>query len=295
MPIDPKRRALWQIHFCVLLWGFTAILGKVITLPATALVVWRMGLVTLMIALWPKLWSVLRRLAPRMLAIYSGIGCIVALHWLTFYASIKMANASVAVACVALSAVFAAILEPFITGRKHDYSELALGVLAVPGVVLIVGGVPEAMLLGLAIGIVSAFLSSLFAALNKRYIEDADPVAMTFVEMGTGAVFLLCAGLLVFGPSDTLSWPSGIDFTWLLVLAAVCTLLPYVLWLHTLRHLSAFATQLALNLEPVYAIVLAALWFAEYEELTASFYLGTAIVLVTVFLQPQLERIFARR
>ncbi len=145
-----ERKAFWQIHFCVLLWGFTAILGKLITLPAQALVVWRMLLVSLFLAILPKVWRGIRALPPKLMLTYAGIGVIVALHWLTFYAAIKLSNASVAVSCLALGSIFTAVVEPMITGRKHEISELILGIMVVPGVVLLVGGVPPGMHLGIA-------------------------------------------------------------------------------------------------------------------------------------------------
>lgn len=273
------------------LWGFTAILGKLITLSATPLVVWRMGLSTLMLALLPSAVAGLRRLDRRALGRHTLAGVVIALHWLTFYASIKLANASVAVACLALGAVFAALIEPMVTARRHERSELLLGVAAIPGVLLLIGGVPQGMLTGVVIGVVSAALTALFSSMNRRFIRrDEDPEMVSLLQLGSGTLFLAIAGVLVFGPAETLLVPEASDLGWLLLLAGVCTVLPFLLWLRTLHHINAFGTQLALNMEPVYAIALAALLFSEHEELTARFYLGAAIILVTVFLQPWLNR-----
>ena len=290
-----QRRAFWQIHFCVLLWGFTAILGKLITLPAQALVVWRMALVTLFLALLPKVWRGLQQMPRKLLFTYAGIGMIVALHWLTFYGAIKLSNASVAVSCLALGSIFAAIIEPFISKKKHDISELILGVIVVPGVILLVGGVPVSMHLGIIVGIISSFLTALFTVLNKRYVSDAEPESVTFIEMGTGAVFLSIASILYFGFDQTMMKPDWYDFSLLLILAFACTLLPFILSLHALRHISAFASQLALNMEPVYAIVIAALWLKEYQELTTQFYLGVSIILLAVFIQPIIQGVKSKR
>ncbi|MBP6299722.1 MAG: DMT family transporter [Arenimonas sp.] len=284
-----ERRAFWQIHFCVLLWGFTAILGKLITLPAQALVVWRMGLVALCLALIPKVWRGISVLPTRLILIYAGIGIIVAVHWLTFYAAIKLSNASVAVSCMALGSIFAAVVEPLMTGRKHEISELILGIMVVPGVVLLVGGVPSGMHLGIAIGIFSSFLTAVFATLNKRYVHHAEPESVTFIEMSVGGAFIALAGIAYFGIDRTLMLPDLRDFTLLVILALACTLLPFILSLHALRHISAFATQLALNMEPIYAIVIAALWLKEYQELTTQFYIGVCIILAAVFVQPLLQ------
>jgi drug/metabolite transporter (DMT)-like permease len=248
-----------------------------------------MALVALFLAILPKVWRGVRALPPRLLAIYAGIGSIVALHWLTFYAAIKLSNASVAVSCLALGSIFTAIVEPMLTGRKHEISELILGIMVVPGVVLLVGGVPSGMHLGIAIGIISSFLTAVFATLNKRYVHDAEPESVTFIEMSVGGLFMMLAGIAYFGVDGTLMWPDLRDFTLLLILALACTLLPFILSLHALRHISAFATQLALNMEPVYAILLAALWLKEYRELTPQFYLGFLIILMAVFVQPLLQ------
>ena len=282
-----ERRAYFQLHGCVILWGFTAILGRIITLPAGELVAWRMACVTVLLATFHQTWKGLRVMRSRSIIIYLGIGCIVAAHWLAFYSSIKMANASVAVACLGLSSVFAAILEPFITRRPHERYEILLGALAIPGVVLIVGGVPIDFRLGIVIGVASAFLSSIFTTLNKRFAEADNAFTVTAIEMTAGAV-LLGFPILVGNGFTT---PTGEDLLWIIVLAAVCTLLPFVLWLHSLRNVSAFSTLLILNLEPVYAILLAAFLFHEYEDLTLLFYLGTAIVLLTVILQPRLRQL----
>ena len=285
-----ERKAFWQIHFCVLLWGFTAILGKLITLPAQALVVWRMVLVSLLLAVLPRVWRGLRVLPPRLIAIYAGIGVIVALHWLTFYGAIKLANASVAVSCLALGSIFTAIIEPMVTGKPHARGEILLGLMVIPGVYLLIGGVPLSMHLGIAVGILSSLLTALFATLNKRYVHEADPESVTFIEMSVGALALAGVSSLYFGIDGTFIRPDLYNFSLLLVLSVLCTLLPFILSLHALRHISAFSTQLALNLEPVYAILIAALWLREYQELTPQFYAGVAVILSAVFVQPLLLR-----
>jgi len=287
-------RAHWQIHLCVLLWGFTAILGKLITLPALPLVWWRMGLVTLALLLLPRVWRGLRALPPKLLAAYAGIGVLVALHWLTFYGAIKLANASVAATCMALATVFVALIEPKLARRRFSPRELALGLLVLPGVALVVGGVSPDMRLGIGVGALSALFVAFFGSLNKRLIEHADPLTVTAVELGAGTIALsLLAPLmpLLFpafaGP--LLALPSASDALWLLLLAGACTLFPFALSLVALRHISAFSAQMAINLEPVYAIVLAIVLLGEQHELTGMFYGGVAVLLVAVFAQPLLH------
>ena len=283
-----QRSAFWQLQGCVVLWGFTSILGRLITLPALALVVWRMALAALLLACLPKVWRGLHRMDAPALRRHAFAGGVIALHWLAFYSAIKLANASVAVACLAVASVFAAIIEPFMTGRRHERRELLLGVLAVPGVWLLVGGIPKEMLGGVAAGIVAAVLTATYASLNKRYWSaTAEPAAVTALQLGCGTLLLLAIGLPVLGGETPLTPPGQSDLGWLLVLAIVCTIAPLLMWLRALQHVSAFTTQLSLNLEPVYAIVLAALIFREHQELTPQFYLGVVVILATVFLQPR--------
>lgn len=279
-------KARLQIHFCVLLWGFTAIFGRLITLPALALVLWRMAIVVAVLALLPSVWRNLRTMPPRLIAAYAGIGLLVALHWLTFYASIKLADASVGATCMAVAPVFLAIIEPLVTRSRFDARELLLGVLVIPGVVLVVGGMPPGMRLGLGVGIASAFLVALFSALNKRLVEHADPLTVTGIELGAGVVLLIVLAPLLPHAGAALPLPDLRDALLLVALALGCTLLPYALALHAMRQLSAYSIQLATNLEPVYAIVLAIPLLGEQRELAPAFYAGVAIILASVFAHP---------
>ncbi len=295
MPMTDTRKALFQIHFCVLLWGITAILGKLITLPALPLVWWRMLLVVVMLALLPRVWRGLRQLSPTLLAGYCGVGALVALHWLTFYGAVKLANASVAATCIALAPVFTAVIEPWVAKRPFQLRELAFGIAVLPGVALVVGGVPDGMRLGVLVGAASALLVAMFGSLNKRLVSHADPLTVTAVELGAGTLTLtLLAPVLPFLLPALASplWivPNLRDTLLLLVLAGICTLLPFALALVALRHLSAYTVQLVTNLEPVYAILLAMVLLSEQRELTPLFYAGVAIIVGAVFLHPLLNR-----
>jgi len=283
MTVTPERKALLQIHFCVLLWGFTAILGKLISLPALELVWWRMLVVVVVLLAWPPLWHELRAIPPRTLAAFAGVGVVVALHWLTFYGAIKLANASVAATTMAVAPLFLALIEPWIARRPFDARELVVGLVALPGVVLVVGGTPGGMQLGLAVGVLSAFLVAIFGALNKRYVERASPLLVTGVELAAGTAFLTVVALIWQGQGPWLTVPGTRDAWLLAVLSLGCTLLPFALALRALRHTSAFMAQLAVSLEPVYAILLAILLLGEQRELTPWFYLGVAVILSAVF------------
>jgi drug/metabolite transporter (DMT)-like permease len=285
------RKAFLQIHFCVLLWGFTAILGKLITLPALPLVWWRMLIVVVALALVPRVWRGVRAMPRRLMFAYAGIGVLVSLHWLTFYGAIKLSNASVGATCMALATVFTALVEPWLARRKFSKRELALGIAVLPGVALVVGGVPSSMRLGIAVGTLSAFLVALFGSLNKRLVEHGDPLTVTALELGAGTLVMTALAPLmpILFPAfagKLFVLPGLHDAIYLLGLSLACTLLPFTLSLVALRHMSAFAAQLAVNLEPVYAIVLAIVLLGEQRELTPRFYLGVAIILAASLLYP---------
>jgi drug/metabolite transporter (DMT)-like permease len=288
--MQPVNQARLQIHFCVLLWGFTAILGKLITLPALPLVWWRMLLVTGALLLVPRVRRHLRAMSWRLIGAYAGIGVLVSLHWLTFYAAIKLSNASVGATCIALGPVFLAFIEPWIARRKFDPRELLIGVAVVPGVVMVVGGVPVDMRIGIAVGVLSALFVALFGSLNKRMVESGDPLTVTFIELGTGTVFLTLLAPLLPHQGALFVLPGLHDALLLLALAFGCTLLPFTLALVALRHMSAFGTQMVTNLEPVYAIVLAVVLLGEQHELDHWFYLGVVVILAAVFVHPLLRR-----
>jgi drug/metabolite transporter (DMT)-like permease len=279
-------KAHLQIHICVVLWGFTAIFGRLISLPALPLVWWRMLLVAVLLALVPRVWREVRAMTPRLVAIYAGIGVVIALHWLTFYGSIKLANASVGATCMALGPVFLAFVEPLITKRRFDPRELFLGLAMIPGVVLVVGGVPSGMRIGIAVGALSAFLVAIFGTLNKLMIEHGDPLAVTAIELTSGAILMTVISALVQQNGPAFPIPGARDAIFLLILAVGCTILPFTLALVALRELSAFATQLVVNLEPVYAIVLASLLLGEHHDLGPRFYAGVAIILGLVLSYP---------
>jgi len=300
MAMTGTSKALWQIHLCVLLWGFTAILGKLITLPALPLVWWRMLIVVAVLALVPNVWRGIRAMPLRTRLAYAGIGALVALHWLTFYGAIKLSNASVAATCIAFATPMTALVEPLLTRQRFQPRDLMLGLMSLPGIWLVVGGVPAGMHAGIVAGVVSALLVAFFGTLNKRMVDGGDPLTITALELGAGTLTLtLLAPLMPLLPAfieggafagPLLVLPSPADTFWLVLLALACTLFPFALCLVALRHLSAFTAQLSVNLEPVYAIVLAAVLFSEQQELSGRFYAGVAIILGVVFAQGLLAR-----
>jgi len=195
---------------------------------------------------------------------------------------------------MALIPIFLCVIEPMVTGRRFQPRELLFGALVLPGIMLVAGGTPSDMNAGIICGVLAALMAAVFGAFNKRLIMRTDALTMTALEMGSGFAFLLflaVAGMLLplgdtlqwLMPEQLLVWPSSADMGYLLILAFACTLLPFALSLHALRHLSAYATALAVNLEPVYAIILAILLLDEQQQLTGTFYGGAALILAVVF------------
>jgi drug/metabolite transporter (DMT)-like permease len=285
----PDRKALLQIHLCVVIWGFTAILGKLISLPAFSLVWWRMLIVVAALIAVPAFWRGVRRLDLRTAGLFAGIGVIVALHWLTFYGAIKLSNASVAATCMGVAPIFMSVVEPWVVGRRFDARELVIGLAAIPGVALVIGGTPGGMRIGIAVGVLSAFLVAVFGSLNKRYVDRGEPLAVTGLELAAGTAFLSLVAFAAPGSATELPLPGGRDAALLLTLAIGCTLFPFALSLVALRHLSAFGAQLAVSLEPVYAVLLAIVLLGEQRELGVSFYIGLAIILGAVIAHARLQ------
>ena len=288
------RRAYFQLHFSIFLFGFTAILGALISLSALVVVWWRLFFACLSIALIINVLVRIRK-TPRLLLLkLMGIGLIVAAHWITFFGSIKLANASITLVCMATTAFFTSMIEPFILKEKFRSYELLLGILIVPGMILVVQGIDISMLYGVWVGLFSAILAAVFSSFNKQVISKSDPLFITFIELGTGW-FMICLIMMGMYMANVKSdfWPVGTDWIYLLVLALVCTTLGYVLALNALRHLSAFTSMLSLNLEPVYGIVMALFILRDSEELTPKFYYGVFIILLSIFLHPLLKKKFA--
>lgn len=255
--------------------------------------VWNRVLLTCISLLFvPGVIKYARKTSKRGILELAGIGCLVCLHWVAFYGSIKYSNVSVALSCLATTSFMTSLLEPLILRRRWKSYEVALGLLVVPGVYLIFY-FSKFYLTGIILGLLAAFLAATFTILNKTVIEKHDARSMTFIELFSGFVFLslLMPFYLRFFPEYTLI-PALPDFGYLLILALACTTLPFVLGLYALRHLSAFASTLTVNLEPLYGIILAILFFKENQDMDNRFYLGSLIILLAVFIHPWLKKRF---
>lgn len=292
--MEPVRRAYLELHIAVLLFGLTAILGKLITLSAIVLVWWRVLITCLSLVFLLRKGNSLHTMPRSDMLRFAGIGIIIALHWLTFYGAIKLSNASITLICLATISFFTALMEPLFMRHRIRWYELMLGVAIIPGMWLVTDSVDVRMTTGIWVGLISAFLASVFAILNKKMIHKADSLSITFVELSSSWIFisLLLPFFFHFKENEKLL-PAPMDWLWLLILALLCTTLAYVLSLRALRHLSAFAANLTVNLEPVYGILLAWLLLRENKDLPPGFYGGVAIILAAVMTYPLLRKKFA--
>ncbi len=279
------KKALIQLHIAVFLAGFTAILGKLITLNEGLLVWFRLliTVATLGVILYFKK-QLVRIPARDMLKIF-GVGTIVAIHWVTFYGSVKYANVSVALVCFSATGFFTAFFEPLILRRRISVIEVGLGLMAIAGIYIIFDFHPEYKV-GIIFGIISAMGSALFPIYNKELLATYSPKILILYELGGG---LLALTILV--PFYLMQFPAAYymptlsDWLWLLVLAWLCTVLSFDLQLNALKKISAFTANLTYNLEPVYGIILAFIFFKENEHLNREFYIGVALILLAVVLQ----------
>lgn len=269
----------------VFLAGFTAILGKLIKLNE-GLLVWYRLLITVIILLALQYFKKqLQKIPFKKLIEIFGVGAIVAIHWVTFYASIKYANVSVALVCFSATGFFTAFLEPLILKRPISVAEVFLGLLTIAGIYIIFDFHPQYKL-GIIFGIISSIGSGLFPIFNKRLITQFTPQVVVFYEMFGGllALTILVPLYLIKFPADYYL-PTASDWGWLLILALFCTVLSFELQLNALRKISAFTANLTYNLEPLYGIILAFILFKENNNLHYQFYLGVGLIVLAVALQ----------
>jgi drug/metabolite transporter (DMT)-like permease len=279
------KKAFIQLHLAVFLAGFTAILGKLITLNEGLLVWFRLLITVVTLGILLLLKKQLVKIPFKNVLTIFAVGVIVAIHWVTFYGSVKYANVSVALVCFSATGFFTAFFEPLILKRRISLIEVALGLIGIVGIYIIFDFHPQYKL-GIIFGIISALGSSLFPIYNKRLLLTYSPKILTLYELGGGllALTVLVPFYLIQFPA-TYFLPTTTDWLWLLVLAWLCTVLSFDLQLNALKKISAFTANLTYNLEPVYGIILAFIFFKENENLHREFYIGVALILLAVIMQ----------
>jgi len=292
-PLIAKYK-LSSLHIMVLLLGFTGILGKLITLDTIHLVWYRMliAFITLSVflAFKKQLFSIKRKDFFGILV----VGVLVSIHWLCFFESIKVSTISVAVVCLATSSLFTAILEPFFFKRKLLIYEVLLGFLVVAALTYMLGAESK-YLWGYIYGLVAAFLSTLFTILNGKYIGRVDAAKITMIEMLTGVIIISCFLVYKQDYSIFTSLISISDFSYLLILGTICTAGVFVWMTEIMRHITPYSLIMAINLEPIYSILLALIIFGDStiygnsEIMSASFYIGGSVIIGVVFLEGYLK------
>lgn len=271
------------LHFIVFIWGFTAILGALISIDAIPLVWYRMGLAVVFILGYLSLRKRSLYIDKKSIIKFIFSGTIIALHWVTFFEAIKVSNVSVALVTMSIGAFFTSFIEPLFFKRRVKLIEILLGLLVILGLAIIFKFESQ-YTLGIIYALISAFLSALFSVLNGLYVKTHAPNIISFYQLlfGTLAITIY----LAFTGSFTLEFfqLKSTDWLYLLILSSVCTAYAFIASVKVMKYLTPYTVMLTINLEPVYAIILALLIFGEKEEMNSEFYYGAAIVLGVVLL-----------
>ena len=276
-------KAYIELQLIVFIWGFTAILGALISLDALPLVWYRMlfavGFVVIFMA-WKKIDF---KVSPKVLLRLIALGVIIALHWLTFFMAIKVSNVSVTLACISTGAFFTAFLEPIFHKRKLILYEILLGLMVVAGLFIIFKS-NTLYIKGIILALISAFLSALFSVINGNLAKQMPASTISFYELSSGVVFLSIY-LLITGGFDTSFFQLTFDdLKYLIILSSVCTAYAFIASVKVMKYISPYTVMLTINLEPIYGIILALIIFGEKEHMGLAFYIGAAVILFTVLI-----------
>lgn len=282
MPNDNLKSYL-HLHLIVFIWGFTAILGALITLDALPLVWFRMLFAVGFIAVYIYYKKLPLKVPPKILLQFAISGLIIALHWFTFFHAIKISNVSITLACLSTGALFASLIEPVLFGKRIVPYEVFFGLLVVAGLYIIFN-VEGNYFWGMVTALTSAFLSALFAVINSRLVKSYDATIISFYELSGGVLFFTV--FLLFGNSFSAEFfrLSIEDLLCLLVLSSICTAYAFIASTSVMKFLTPYTVMLTINLEPIYGIILAVLIFKDKEKMSFEFYIGALIILTTVLL-----------
>lgn len=275
------------LHFTVLIWGFTGVLGELITVSALHLVWYRVLIAAVSLVLY-YIFTKRTLLVPKdQLLQYLGVGMIVGLHWVLFFHAIKVSTVSVTLVTLSSVTLFTAILEPIINRKRISIADVIVGLVIIFGIYLIFK-FEFKYFWGIVYGLSCAFCASIFSILNARMVKKGIPTTITLYEM-VGAWIGVSFVMFFTGDFDEQMILSQSDLLYLLLLGVVCTAIAYVLGVAVMRELSAFTVALTTNMEPVYGIILALLIFGQKEAMSTGFYFGAVIVLAAVFVYPYLK------
>ena len=270
-----------HLHFIVFIWGFTAVLGALISIEAIPLVWFRMLMASVIILLWLKFRKENLKFSNRTLALFGFAGLIIALHWLAFFGAIKISNVSVTLAVMSTGAFFTSFLEPLFYKRKIIWYEVFFGLIVVGGLYLIFN-VETEYAWGIGLALCASFLGALFSVFNGKYTIQYSASAVSYYEIlfGTACITIFLA--LSGGFTAEFFQLSNTDWLYLFILASACTAYAFIASLHVMKWISPYTVMLTINMEPVYGILLALLILGDEENMSPQFYYGAAIILITV-------------
>jgi drug/metabolite transporter (DMT)-like permease len=280
-----------HLHFLVIIAGFTAILGELITLDAIHLVWYRMSIGAVLMLVYILAKKTPLRIPLKVLFSLSVAGVIIALHWITFFAAINVSNISITLAMFSTGAFFASFIEPLFFKRKINGYEILFGLIVIVGIVLITQTELK-YILGIVLGISSALFSTLFAVLNGKFVQHYPPSIISFYEFISGILFISI--FLAFredGFNHAFFQISSSDWVYLLILASVCTAYAFIVSVHVMKYITPYTVVLTYNLEPIYGIILALVFFPESETMRPMFYIGAGIIIFTVLLNAVFKNI----
>ncbi|WP_437920920.1 DMT family transporter [Sphingobacterium sp. LRF_L2] len=280
------------LHLTVLIWGFTGVLGGLISISALHLVWYRVLIAALSLFIYFIFAGKSVHVTRDRLIQFLLVGGVVGLHWVLFFHAIKISTVSVTLVTLSSVTLFTSILEPLINKKRISKADVTIGVVIVFGIYLIFKFEFQ-YVWGILCGLACAVCASVFSILNARMVKHTSPTIITFYEM-LGAFFWVSVMMLFTGDFSQEMWLHGEDWAYLLLLGIICTAVAYVLGVAVMKELSAFTVALTTNMEPVYGILLAILIFGHKETMSLGFYIGAFIVLGAVFLYPYLKTKFAK-
>ncbi len=279
-----KLKNYLHLHLLVFIAGFTAILGELISINAVSLVWYRMVIASVLMLFFIKFRKIKIVIDFKTFVKFSIAGIIIALHWITFFESIKQSNISIALAMFSTGAFFASIIEPVFFKRKIIWYELVFGVFIILGVLLITQAEFK-YINGIILGISSALFSTLFAVINGKFVKRYAASIISFYEFLSG-IFFISMFIIFFRDGFSLQFfsLSVSDWVYLFILASICTAYAFIAAVHVMKYISPYTVVLSYNLEPVYGIILAILLFPQKEKMSTEFYIGAGIIITTVIL-----------
>jgi drug/metabolite transporter (DMT)-like permease len=284
-----------HLHFLVFIAGFTAILGKEISAGATAIVWYRMVIAAILMFVYIKIIKLNIKVSRKTILKFSAAGVIIALHWITFFESIKQSNVSIALAMFSSGAFFASFIEPIFFKRRILVYEIGFGFIVILGVFLITSSELK-YINGIILGLLSALFSTLFAVINGRFIERYNATVISFYEFISGVIFLsLFIHFSGIHFNEQFFKLSQSDWIYIFILASICTAYAFIGAVEVMRYISPFTVILTYNLEPIYGIILALFLFPETEKMSPQFYLGAALIISMVLLDALLKNYKTRK